>query len=50
MPVEHRNVALIGVLKSALAREHERIRRAEQEIFKLKLELLQLGIELPLSE
>jgi len=45
-----RNGPLIQVLKTALEREREKIRRAEQEIFTLKMELLELGVELPLGE
>ena len=41
------NAPLISVLKSALYRENEKIERAEAEIIKLRLELLDLGIELP---
>ena len=44
------NETLIRVLKDALAREYEKIRIAETEIHKLKLELLELGVELPLGE
>jgi len=40
------NEALIRVLEDALAREYEKIRSAEAEIHKLKLELLELGVEL----
>ena len=50
MSVDTRNAPLISVLRAALAREREKIRNAEQEIFKLKLELLELGVELPLGE
>jgi hypothetical protein len=49
MPIE-RNDALIQVLKNALYREEERIRQAEKEIFQLKLQLLELGVELPLED
>lgn len=45
-----RSSALISVLRRTLASEQEKIRRAEEEIFKLKMELLELGVELPLSE
>lgn len=41
---------LIDVLRRSIAREEERIERAQAEIHKLKLELLELGIELPLHE
>ena len=44
------NQALIQVLRNALQREYDKIDRAEQEIIKLKLELLELGVELPLGE
>lgn len=45
-----RNPELIRVLKNAINREHEKIARAETEIWKLKMELLDLGEELPLEE
>lgn len=45
-----RNESLIQVLKDALQREYDRIDRAEREVIKLKLELLELGVELPLGE
>jgi hypothetical protein len=45
-----RNTPLIGVLKRGLAREEEKIEHAKAEIIKLKLELLELGVELPLNE
>lgn len=48
--LDSRNAPLIHVLKQALFREKEKIRRAEQEIFKLKMELLELGVELPQGE
>jgi len=44
------NSALIQVLKDQLQREHDRIDRAEKEIIKIKLDLLELGVELPLGE
>lgn len=44
------NRPLIEVLKRALAREQEKIAEAEREIHRLKLELLELGVELPLGE
>ena len=44
------NQPVILVLRRALWREQERITRAEIEIIKLKLELLALGVELPLGE
>lgn len=44
------NEALIRVLRNAWQREQERIERAEAEIIKIKLELLELGVELPLGE
>lgn len=44
------NSKLIEVLKNALQRERDRIDRAEKEIIKIKLELLELGVELPLDE
>ena len=48
--MEVRNPELIRVLKNAIFREQERIQRAEFEIWKLKMELLELGEELPLEE
>ena len=48
--IDNGNNTLIGVLKQALAREEEKIERAKAEIIKLKLELLDLGVELPLHE
>lgn len=45
-----KNTSLIQVLKDALAREYEKIRVSEAEIFKLKLELLELGVELPIED
>lgn len=47
---DNRNIALIQVLKDALAREYEKKENAEQQIIKLKLELLELGVELPLGD
>ena len=44
------NQALIQVLQNAWQREVDRIDRAEKEIIKIKLELLDAGIELPLGE
>jgi hypothetical protein len=45
------NSELIRVIKNCLAREQEKkIRVAEAEIAKLKLEILELGEELPLGE
>lgn len=44
------NAALIQVLKNALWREREKIERAEQEIIKLKLALLDLGVEVSEEE
>ena len=41
---------LIHVLKRSLAREEEKIERSRKEIWKLKMELLDLGVELPLEE
>jgi hypothetical protein len=43
------NPDLINVLKSGLQREYEKIERAEQEIIKLKLDLFEQGVELPLE-
>ena len=40
------NSELIGVLRGAIQREEERIDRAEKEVIKLKLELLELGVEI----
>ena len=45
-----RNPELIRVLRNAIFREQERIQRSEFEIWKLKMELLELGEELPLEE
>lgn len=39
------NAELIQVLKNAVQREYDRIDRAEKEIIRLKLELLELGVE-----
>jgi hypothetical protein len=47
---DKRNIAVIQVLKNALYREQEKIRKAEMEIIKLKMDLLNLGVELPLGE
>lgn len=47
---ERFNQPVIMVLKRALWREQEKIERAEQEIIKLKLDLLELGVELPEGE
>lgn len=44
------NAPLIQVLKNALYREQEKIKRAEQEIFNIKTKLLELGVELPIGE
>lgn len=44
------NKLLIEVLKEALWRAEERKRRIENEIFKLKLDLAELGVELPLED
>ena len=44
------NQALIQVLKNQWSRELEKIDRAEKEIIKIKQELLELGVELPLGE
>ena len=44
------NQALIQVLRNAWQRELDRIDRAEHEIVKIKLDLLDLGIEIPLGE
>ena len=41
---------MIRVLKDALQREYERIESAEMEIIKIKQELLELGVELPIGE
>jgi hypothetical protein len=45
-----RNGPLIDVLKRCLAREEAKIERAQEEIHRIKLELLDLGIELPIHE
>lgn len=42
--------SLIEILKKQLWREQEKIRKAESEIWKIKQELLELGVELPLGE
>ena len=47
---DERNTELIRVLKSALAREYEKKEKAELEIIKLKQELVDLGVELPLGD
>ena len=39
------NSELIEVIKAAIWRERERIDRAEKEIIKLRLELLELGVD-----
>lgn len=39
------NGPLIQVIKDQIAREYDRIDRAQNEIIKLKLELLELGVE-----
>ena len=44
------NGPLIAVLKSELWREQQRIERAQDEMTRIKLELLELGVELPLQE
>jgi hypothetical protein len=44
------NPTLVNVLREALQREYQKIDSAEKEIIKLKLELLELGVELPLHE
>jgi hypothetical protein len=46
----NKDMAVIQVLKNALFREQEKIRKAEWEIIKLKMDLLNLGVELPLGE
>ena len=48
--IVNNNQNLIQVLRNALQREYDKINRAEKEIIKLKLELLELGVELPLGE
>lgn len=40
---------LIAVLKNAIWREREKIRKAEAEIFNLECQLHDLGVELPLA-
>lgn len=42
-----RNGPLIQVLKDQIYHEYERIDRAQKEIIRLKLELYDLGIEMP---
>lgn len=44
------NAELIQVLKNAVQREYDRIDRAEREIIRLKLELLELGVEMAPDE
>ena len=44
------NAPLIQVLKDELVREYGKIEKAETEIIKIKLQLLDLGVELPLDE
>lgn len=44
------NRDLIQVLRNALQREYEKINRAQTEIADLKLQLLELGVELPEEE
>lgn len=44
------NGPLIGVLRRSLAREEEKIERALDEVRRIKFELLDLGVELPLHE
>ena len=51
MDAEHYgNGPLIHVLKRGLQREEEKVDRAQAEIIRIKLELLELGVELPLKE
>jgi len=45
-----RNEELVKVLRDAIFREDDRIRRSEFEIWKLKMKLLKFGEELPLEE
>jgi len=42
-----RNGPVIQVIKDAIAREYERIERAQAEILKLREELVDLGYEEP---
>ena len=44
------NQELIQVLKNAWQRKLDRIARLKKEIFEIKLELLELGVELPEGE
>jgi len=44
------NKELIQVLKNEMQRERDKIDCAEKEIIKLKLELLEQGVELPIGE
>jgi len=44
---EIRNGPAIEVLRRALAREEEKIERAREEIVRIRLELQELGSELP---
>lgn len=44
------NPELINVLREALRREYEKIDKAEKEIIKLKLDLFDQGVELPVGE
>jgi hypothetical protein len=45
-----KNQDLINVLRGAIGREYEKIERAKQEIIKLKLDLLDLGVEFPTDD
>lgn len=47
MMSDKRNGPVIEVLWRALAREEEKIERAREEIIKLRLDLQELGVELP---
>lgn len=48
--MDRSNGLVIEVLKRAICREEERIERSQAEILRCKLELLELGVELPLQE
>ena len=48
--MDFRNGPTIQVLKNAIAREQEKIERAQRRIFEYELELADLGVELPLGD
>jgi hypothetical protein len=47
--MDRRNAPLIQVLRDALQREYEKIEGSQLEIIKLKQDLLDLGVELPVE-